>query len=510
MQTTDNSRKRARNDGVPDIPGVSSHVGPFLTAAITETTKAYQHLQTVLSLGTEEGLDDSHVTTSRTTNNNALEHVMDRFRTATAARDDKLERLLEGMKAAIDAWENAMKRDSKTMTKNIDDEVSPKTPHQSMPMATFVYIWNLQQHKCVPVRRASLYLASILLESNDECRMHWKEHDVLNWVKWVTEGSCLEKHSSQVPLWQTEAQLLFSRMVNSFTDPQLRVALRFLQQRCPQGTVENGSTNETSMVDWRHVRDFALKHGDKEIEICEKLIRRANSYMDFLVPRMGSEVIEKISQQDIMSTNHTEDDEDEEDIDWEEGDKAVSEEAHISAVEQTLAVMRSTGELRGGDLEINLEQKSSNAAYETNEVEEQHKRKLAKVMLSLSTLHMPRLSSWVNALTNADNLVQPPGRSSLVAITAGAIRTRGELLRRLLVLKLSVTAVLSSGRKIETGRLSHPSELREEVRQPPPASLVGLSNVPQRHDRLTRSIANRRPSNKPTGSKRIQIKYRSS
>jgi hypothetical protein len=133
MQTTDNSRKRARNDGVPDIPGVSSHVGPFLTAAITETTKAYQHLQTVLSLGTEEGLDDSHVTTSRTTNNNALEHVMDRFRTATAARDDKLERLLEGMKAAIDAWENAMKRDSKTMTKNIDDEVSPKPPTNRCP-----------------------------------------------------------------------------------------------------------------------------------------------------------------------------------------------------------------------------------------------------------------------------------------------------------------------------------------------------------------------------------------
>jgi hypothetical protein len=511
MQTTDISRKRSRSDGVPDIPGVSSDVGPFLTAAITETTKAYQNLQTVLSFGTEVGLD-LRATSSRTTNNNALEHILDRFRMATAARDDKQARRLERMKEAIAAWENTLKRDSKTATKKVEDEVPLQKSYQSMPMASFVYVWNLQQHNHVPVRRATLYLASNLLETNNECRMYWKEHYVLKWVKWVTKGSCLEQHSSQVPLWQTEAQLLLSRMVKSFTDPQLRVALRFLQQRCPQGTRENGSANETSMVDWRHVRDFALQHGDKEIEICEKLVRRAHLSTDVLVPRMGSEVSGNMLQQDISPTNHTEvdDDDDDEDIDWQEGDTAVSEEAHLAAVEQTLAVMQSTGELRGGDLEIDLEQESSNAASQANEVVEQHKRKLAKIVLSLSTLHMPRLSSWVNALTNADNLVQPPGQSSLVAITTGATRTRGELLRRLLVLKTSVTVVLSSSTKLETGRLSRPLKPIESSRLPPPASLVGLSNVPQRHDRLTRSIANRRQSNKPMGSKRIQIKYRSS
>lgn len=516
--TQGSSRKRVRRDG-PDIPGLPIDVAPFLVAAVAATTKAFQHSSTLISLNADSQDEINPENTNRRTRTttNSLEHALNKFKRATESRDEQQTQqlLLDRMKDAIESWENILKRNLAS-TKKVDcDPVSeflPQHRYQSIPMASFLYLWNLQNHIKVPVRRASLYLASNLLGTNEECRNCWKEDHLLPWVKYVVKGESLEQDTSQVPLWQREAQSLLSTLVNTSPDAPIRVGLRFLQQRCPKGTNEDSKEKKTSsMMDLRHIRDFALLHGEREIEICEKLVRRAHRCMDFIMPRFGAVTIDLFTQKQNCNTQHHEDDADD-DVDWEEGDEGVSEGAHIVAVEQTLAVMQSTGELRGGDLEIDV--KSSVTPFQTEEGTEQYKIQLMKISQSLSTTHMIRLSSWVHALTNADNLVQPPGQVSLFTISANVTRNRINLLHQLLDLKSSVSSLLASSAKLHmiqsnqfgTSESIVPSQPRI-LAQP----LVGLSKTSRPYDSRMRSNTHyerKTITGKPLSFKRVKIKFK--
>jgi len=509
IQTSD-SRKRSRNDVPSDILGVPNDLAPFLTVAIVETTKAMQNVLTVLSNNHEEGECDPGCTSraSRTTGN-ALDNVLNRFHAATEVRDEKQKRRVLRMKVAITAWESALQsRSGNRKYVHKGDQVMQKAD-PSIHMASFLHVWNLQQHAIVPVRRASLYIASHLLETNEECRSYWKENYILKWVNWVVEGKFLEQHSGHIQLWQSEAQLLLSRLVTTIPDPQIRVGLRFLRQRCPRGTSEGFENIDSSLSGWRHVRDFAMLHGEKEIEICERLILKAHSCMDVLMPRIGEVTTSSVSQNRDRSKEYTGDDDEgseDEDVNWEEGDEEVAAGAHEAAVERTLEIMQSTGELLGGDLEINLQQQSQFQPHQWDQGTEGQKINLSKVIHSLSTRHMPRLSSWVNALTNADNLIQAPGQTALVTISTNAVRSKGNLLRRLWALKSRVTSVLSSFAKLNKECSNHAVE--NGLLRPKTASLEGLSNFPRRFDDHPKSTTRSRRTSKPMVSKRIQIKFK--
>ena len=517
----DRSRKRTRRDG-PDIPGLPIDVAPFLVAAISETTMAFQHSPTIGSWIAADSQDESKSDSKnrRThTTTNPLEHVLDRFKRATESREERQTQqpFLDRMKTAIESWENILKRNSKTTKKVHNDPISellPQRHYQSIPMVSFLYIWNLQNHSQIPVRRASLHLASNLLGTNEECRNCWKEDHLFTWVKYVVKGESLAQCTSQVSLWQSEARSLLSGLVNTCPDAQIRVGLRFLQQRCPRDTSEDINKKGTSpTIDLRHIRDFALRYGEREIEICEKLLKRAHKCIDFIMPRFAAVTTDLFPRQQKDNIQYHEDeDADDDDVDWEEGDVGVSEGVHIAAVEQTLAVMQSTGELRGGDLEFDV--KPPDAPSQTEEGTEQFKIRLTKVNQSLSTTHMTRLSSWVHALTNADNLVQPPGEVSLIAMSANVARKRSNLLHQLLDLKSNVSSLLASSSKLHaiqsnqfvTCESTRPSQKRILL-QP----LVGLSDIPRPYDDLTRSnthYVRKTTIVKPLSFKKVRIKFK--
>ena len=133
------------------------------------------------------------------------------------------------------------------------------------------------------------------------------------------------------------------------------------------------------------------------------------------------------------------DDDDDGDIDWEDGDDGFEDDdavndsnEHFDAVERTLAAMESAGGLRGGEIEINFGHPGPSAAATTTPVvavagialEDTEQptstiasaaavaasnpklmTRLKKCLRSLSGRHVPRISMWLDGLTNAGNLV---------------------------------------------------------------------------------------------------------
>ena len=359
-----------------------------------------------------------------------------------------------------------------------------------------------------------------------------------------------------------------------------------------------------NMFEWRQSRDIALRDGEKEIKRVKKLIKRVYGCTDILVPRMGTENDSSSKAQRMsgeMSNMSSEgdahdtinDDDDEEDIDWEDGDGDDGEdmffngnadpnengsadqkqpplgESHEDAVERTLATMEASGGLRGGEIEIKFGQReetnsdnyeahvrqrhlhvlppaSATTAVTDSTKLEAHSntlRALGKFFKLLHDRHMPRLSTWVEGLTNADNLKMLSSNGSsaaLVSLDGNTIRKRHEILEQLVELKKTLASVLSSAMRLLQGdatntpavttssssevgagdRTAHQGgqndglplpALRQQIALGSAANLTGA----QRNNSLLTSFQrqqrrrNRSNTNKPR-SGRIQIKYRSS
>jgi hypothetical protein len=225
------------------------------------------------------------------------------------------------------------------------------------------------------------------------------------------------------------------------------------------------------------------------------LSRRGYEYIDILVPRIGTEYDVDTSKDDV---NEDVDDEDDH-IDWEDGDEEAGAVLHAAAVEQTLALMQTTGGLRGGDMEIRLNE--GNMTENGDNRYEHTKEQLQKVVTSLTTRHLPCLSTWVNAMAEADTLVLVNG--SLVAMSREASEKRCLIAQRLMDLKRSVASVLSHASRLEVKAVAK----RDVDYIPRNAFLTGL---PQRHLSLSRTMERKRlqPSSDAykKRSNRIQVK----
>ena len=419
----------------------------------------------------------------------------------------------------------------------------------------------------------------------------------------------LEQAKQQLPYWQREAEMLLSFLVEQrgygTLYPKLGVAHKRLRQLLPNiftttnpnnisDASHNSGSNSGNMIDWRQSRDIALKNGPKEIKRVEKLIERVYGCFDVLVPRVGSEYhVPPIARHPSgnTSTKPPEQgsavatfagDDDDDDIDWEDGDdeedahqigiddtdhEPQSKESHVKAVEATLAAMEASGGLRGGEIEIEFGQggtdrsdthvrrqhlhvlppatatmqpQGSNNQYSSETMEA-----LQKYVRLLNDRHMPRLSAWVEGLTNSDNLTPTLNgsrevSSALVSLGADTVRRRHELLEQLANLKKTVASVLSSAMKLLHGdkaTTNTSSELAGNSVRPPPedgaeeesirsaltrtspalgsANLAGASRNTslltsfQRQQRR-RQGTNLKNASSKNSTNRIQIKYRSS
>jgi hypothetical protein len=222
--------------------------------------------------------------------------------------------------------------------------------------------------------------------------------------------------------------------------------------------------------------------------------------MEILVPRLGmpstrtSKPIGDFSNHKAKMRKHvdghetqtaatdwnddSDDDDEVHDIDWEDGcmddlDDRTADFDHFYAVERTLAVMEtSAGGLRGGGIEIDFRDNSCSKTDDGSDIkrsdaisEEERSAALARFTECARVLtksHMPRLTVWLEGLTNADNLVA--SRRSLVSLPSDAATKRTNLVRRLAELRESVSAVLSSAKRLQLKSSTEGADVAEGER----------------------------------------------
>ena len=490
-----------KSENVVELDGVPLNVTPQLIEAI-KATKAYISNHAVETIVMPPA-NDAHdlLLRQRHSQTNLMDSILNRVEEAKEIEQRRKQKeLLENMNQARDIWLAAVGRERNTA------------------LPCFLYIWELQtNHKKPIVRRTSLHLCGhLLLAHEGECQTRWIHNSLLEWISLVVEDPSIpDKYRSQVPLWQKEAYQWLGRLLEGRKHPKLQVAMRLLRQRCPAILSDSNNTGETKrMPDWRRIRDVALKHGDREIQVVEKLLRKAQRCLEMIMPRMTADngsseeketanfALTAKGQAEKSIQNDSEDDEsDDDDIDWEDGDE---EGQHAAAVEQTLALMQTTGVLQGGDVEINLGiSKNDDGDIEeaTTEALAETKRKLQKTIQSLSARHLPCLTTWLSALVESDALVLR-GLSSLIAMTADESVKRQQLQTRLIGLKSEVASVLNAASTLDIkANVESPSNGERPTR-------VAVATVPRRHDNLTKAISKKRSSG--SRSHHIQIKYRKS
>jgi hypothetical protein len=514
-------QKRKRTVGSaadkPDIPGIPTQVVPVFVHALKVSNKFFQHATVAekpLSPN-EENTDDERIDPVIATS--IVEGLMNRVEASTASSEGRKEQeeQLHRMQDAVEAWLESVKRFVRNDRRKSEDD-QPESKRQSVPFSCFLYLWDMQQeHGRVAARRAALHLSALLLQKSSECRFHLEQDT--NLAKWVTnivaEGTTWKNHEQagkQLPLLQQESQMLLNYLIEEGYGslyPKIGVAQQRLRQLCPN--MDNPSSGTSNMIDWRRLRDVCIAAGEKEIQSIERLVARAHTCLDSLVPRLGEN---KAQEKEVDASG--DDKEDEDDIDWEDGgdfDNGYSNTldgvSHFAAVERTLAAMESTGAVRGGELDIDFAKPSDEATVVQTQDNKSSER-LKKCVQLLSHRHMPRLSAWVEGLTNADNLVLDS--SSLVLLPSSTSQLRVELLKRLLSLKRVVASVLSAAQRLEVVPTKETTVQTDTSVQ---RKAVGVNLAGERrHLSLVSSFSRRRNTNPKiqSRSKRIQIKCRTS
>jgi hypothetical protein len=364
------------------------------------------------------------------------------------------------------------------------EEQQKKKEKKPIPYSMFLYLWEMQQqHNRVAVRRSALLLSALLLQKSKDCRFYIDQDTCLaDWVTNIFAANNLtvvwknpDRAVRELPLLHREALSLLDHLIHKGYGriyAKLGVAAKNLKRQCTSLNVseESDSTTPNSMAIWRKLRDIALLNGEKEIQKVEKLLIRADTCLEILVPRIGGiddqlpDESRRRTNEDQHKENKSEDhnnviddsDDDSDDdsgIDWEDGDdvekgklsSAKDEQySHLSAVEMTISAMEASGTHE--ELEINFDRRVNEEECEDNTADNIRK-KLEMTIQKLASRHLIRLSAWLDGLRNSDSLVLMDS-ASLVSLSSKSIELRLKLIKRLSVLKEDVTRVLSSASRL--------------------------------------------------------------
>jgi hypothetical protein len=495
----------------------------------------------------------------------------------------------------------------------------PVVPARTVVMASFEHLWEqVMRHKKVSVRRAALYLSAQLLYRSAECRQFLLEASstaslpttntkqepstlpssssptgtvLMDWMDRMLElttssnVAANDRSARQAQHLQQEAYLLLQQLsAKGYGDmyPTLVTALLRFRQisgnllgsstfeglRLSGGDLDGAVASETASglrdaTELRLARDQALQFWEREEEAVHKLLRRAGTCMDVLVPRFGLEEPARRSVGGGANSFKSDDannidDDDDDSVDWEDGGLDVDEgngdtmpttqpvglsaeaavDAHETAVERTLAAMEATGGLRAGEIEVSFDGRPSAAVdlltNATTTAEEsgtldsdkaRAKAKLESIVARLAKRHLPRLVAWTEGLVQADGLVESsnPNSRALVSMPSNLARQRKRVLDRLILLKGSVASVLGSAKRLGIEAEPRPRSNGEFQRgangsgggRSISSSLRGAAR-PGSAGRLATALSQRRTGSRIAGavdatrgrSNRIQVKYR--
>lgn len=535
------------NDGVaaslPRIPGLSMEHIPTFLHVLQVTTKFFQkdlktdpftvmdweQLKNKTLHGFGQGADSGGTWNSGdgiNTNGHGNIHdsIMNRMQavssnsgstpTASSNDDDHKRRFIQAATSWMEEVQYHARRRKKQESNDgaSTTENSGKREEKPVPYSMFLYLWDMQQeHKRVTVRRSALFLSGLLLLRSKDCRYHIdQETHLADWVSNIgvkvdgrasRDGVNSNRKIIQLALLQKEAIALVSHLLDKGFGSRyvkLAVAAKSLKHRCialETCDLDTTSVTPPGMANRRKLRDFALLHGQKEIQKVGKLLDLSDECLEILVPRIdgirrpsrswkrqsisggnqdlgrGLEEKKQVENQEKSRPDNTNGDvdysesDDDDDIDWEDGDEvetnnkilAIGEQnLHLSAVESTMAAMEKTAGntlFSGGRLEINFDQRVDDeddvrTGNETHVPDENKaRRKLEKIVQKLSTRHLVRLSAWLDGLRNSDNLVHVDS-ASLVSLSPAKDELRRELISRLSALKQDVSTVLSSASRL--------------------------------------------------------------
>lgn len=427
---------------------------------------------------------------------------------------------------------------------------------EELPVVILQHLLQQMQCKNVAKLRALTYLLSQILHKSASARRWWlsSSSTLIEWMDMVSTIPERMKalQQQQFLLHQHECYKLLQSLEQQCSDmyPNLRTAMLRFEQLCPNVMISHTDISDISPVldnqmdpQWRTIRDTALQFHEKEESRLQRLVNRAYRSFDVLVPRLAAMNAHRTNEKNIpyaitnkidftgdnlkeeCTDNIDNHDDDGDSVDWEEGiesqdanDKKFQDYSsladHANAVDQTLAAMKSSGSLIAGELLIDFSSSEVNKSLSspcTNTNEEQIKAKnsLCHTVRMLSERHIPRLSAWLNALTQADNLVCCPSSNALVTMPESQIKKRHHVVESLRGWKKEVTQVLRSAQLLLSSKVKPVSTVATSSDRPAQRSLMLTSeNSPMPTSLLERNITcTQRPSAKKP-QQRISIKYR--
>jgi hypothetical protein len=540
----------------PFIVGIPVEIVPLHWHALTVTTKFFErdcqetvvHPYAAVTTAAGGTAQRSSSSSSRTGTGSeeipggVIESVLHRMQQQQAAdeanseeaqqRQQRLHRKDDAVKTwlqAIHRWlrdNNHRSRDNNPEEEQSGEKKRQGEPRIRVPVACLEHLWGLStENRRISVKRAAIHLSGHLLEKTADGR-RWvfsESHHLLTWMDRVAAAV-----GDNSILYKRECYDMLQHLSEGYGDlyPTLSVALQRFRQVCPAavlasedivGRGEHSGLSRVAASEQRWIRDLAMQHADEEERRVQRLIQRAHACMDILVPRIGQDDRQSAEGNQTVAEEEKEEDDS---VDWEDGweepedgeEEGTTHTSHAEAVERTLAVMRQSGGiLRDGQLEIDFAQQEDTIPAAQDPAKIQARQRLDKAVRILSSRHLPRLTAWVEAVRQADNLVaSDTSASALVSMSPEAVRRRNDILRRLLELKTVVMQVLSSANRLglETNAITNNATEQPRPRQ----NLHLVNNNNNRNQSLSTTLSRRRrgPSRDITHrrSNRIQIKYR--
>ncbi len=483
--------------------------------------------------------------------NSIMERVENATRnnTSTTEKQQRTENELQqkyqdGTQAWLNAIHRCVKDNRSRQTRDASEEHSSAA--YTVPVSALQHLWSIGlDHSRYSVRRATQHLAGMLLEKSAECRSWWLQTDeedgapsgrrekasVIVWMDHVVAAPARnEEMEGCHGLWQLEALDLLQHLERKGYGalyPTLISAIQRFQQKCPLNVlslkdaddcVEGKAMKTKSMAASRLLRETAMERWDEMDRKVQKLIRKTKKCFNVLVPRVDDNVpvVPSVRAEDVVEVD--------DDIDWEEGlddpgteiNSAVNQGvAHADAVERTLEIMKNTGGLHEGRLEISIFSKDeekydfhiSDTGAESTPQHNETKEVLDRVIRILSVNYMPRLSAWSQALAMADNLkMKNAGKGtdgddhhtmSLIQMTEAEQVRRSVVLQNCLEVRQELAHILQAAKRLGLKE----SHSLGQAAPPPPDSAPPLrtARAPIRFARRKRVLQSR--------STLLQIKF---
>ena len=369
------------------------------------------------------------------------------------------------------------------------------------------------------LRRAALVLIREILQRSSDARCYLASGETLLEIVSIVEGvqdageecdttlssggRANETAISPAALFQQEAielihqlALQYGRLYPKFTvasrllgDMSTSIHLQSQNIGAITGNRERSKNQRHNIHLIRKKRDEALERGTKACQSLEVMIARADYCFKVLLPRWGgfNKTDDQVKEdKNITSISTSEkpisddvsfDLEDDDSIEWEEGDADLLSDdeeegkilalgsdhdtsSHVDAVAQTLAVMERSGTLLDGKLSVEFGRDPPSEGTNEDETKANARRELEAIVKKFSSKRMQRLNQWIHALTYADGMVEravvdpassaasgnagEAGPVSVVLLSEDKRTLRGPLLQQMMKLKGEIEGVLKS------------------------------------------------------------------